>query len=199
MRQGLSAGFVDGESYRAHLANPPAQSVFPPVRQALPAPAEEPRRSAQFPHGVPSSKPALDLDDEELKLRLKISLGRGNRRAHLDEDQVDLDLRPLLVEDSSVVDEYERRQAQHGQYEAPLPWAKGAKYWVIRRHRADIDGRLLPRIPVKVNPCWHVGWCGHPCPSCRTRRCFRPVFNGNRDPHPEHVCQRCHDVAEGKY
>ena len=101
---------------------------------------------------MPSSKPALDLDDEELKLRLKISLGRGNRRAHLDEDQVDLDLRPLLVEDSSVVDEYERRQAQHGQYEAPLPWANGAKYWVIRRHRADIDGRLLPPHPSQGEP-----------------------------------------------
>ena len=202
MRLGLSAGFVDGESYRAHIAgpSPKPESVFPPARPAIadtPASTAAAGRSASFPYGVPSSKPALQLDPSA-RMRLRISLGKGNRRAHLDEDQVDPDLRPLLVADSSVIDEYEKRQSEQGQFQAPLPWARGAAYLVIRRHIADRDGRRIPRIPVTVDPCLQVGWCGHPCPVCRTRRCLRPVFNGDRGEHPEHVCQRCHDETGGR-
>ena len=156
MKKGLAAGFVDGDSFRAHVAKSSAPSVFPPIRRD-PTPALEDRRSPQFPFGVPSQKPALDLDDPAALLRLRISLGKGNRRAHLDVDQIQDDLRPLLVETSTDVDELERRQEQAGQYQAPLPWARGAKYWIIRRHRAAIDGTLIPRIPKQVNPCWHVG------------------------------------------
>ena len=52
MKRGLAAGFVDGDSFRAHVAESPAPSVFPPIRRD-PTPALEDRRSPQFPFGGP--------------------------------------------------------------------------------------------------------------------------------------------------
>lgn len=80
--------------------------------------------------------------------------------------------------------------------------------WVmimIRQVKAHIwllcsepTGDSLPRVPVTLNPCWRVGWCGHPRPTFRTRRCFRPVFCHHRGEHRSHECQTCHDIAEGQ-
>ena len=50
---------------------------------------------------------------------------------YLDEAQVQPDLRPLLVDDSSRIDDLVRHQHASGNWAAPLPYARGAAYYII--------------------------------------------------------------------